>query len=92
MREEGLLKLFFAGVLPAEDAAEILRAMRRHRLGLAQRLRDIEPKAEDKLKSNGDPYPLMVLKGGIEFNEWFADWCERMEAKLPDTPATGRSR
>ena len=32
MREEGLLKLFFAGVLPPEQAAETLRAMRAHRL------------------------------------------------------------
>jgi hypothetical protein len=78
MREEGLLKLFFAGVLPAEEAAEILRSMREHRLGLVERLRAIEPKALEK----EDPYPLMVLRGGIEFNEWFAGWCERMEAGL----------
>ena len=34
MREEGLLKLFFAGVLPPEEAAETLRSMREHRLEL----------------------------------------------------------
>ena len=28
MRDEGLLKLFFAGALPREEAVEILRAMR----------------------------------------------------------------
>ena len=33
-----------------------------------------------------DPFPLMVLRGGIEFNEWFADWCERMEAAAPRRP------
>jgi PadR family transcriptional regulator, regulatory protein AphA len=81
MREEGLLKLFFAGVLPPEQAGETLRAMRAHRLGLAERLRAIEPKAEEK-QDLGDPYPQMVLEAGIEFNEWFADWCERMERKL----------
>jgi PadR family transcriptional regulator, regulatory protein AphA len=78
LREEGLLKLFFAGVLPREEAAEILRSMREHRLGLVERLRAIEPKALEK----EDPYPLIVLRGGIEFNEWFAGWCERMEADL----------
>jgi DNA-binding PadR family transcriptional regulator len=77
MREEGLLKLFFAGVLPPEDAIETLRAMRRQRLDLAARLRGFEPEAEKK-----DPFSLMVLQGGIEFNEWFADWCERMEKRL----------
>ncbi len=30
MREEGLLKLFFADALPREEAVEILRAMRAH--------------------------------------------------------------
>ena len=33
----------------------------------------------------------MVLQGGIEFNEWFADWCERMEARLLDAAPDERS-
>ncbi len=83
MREEGLLKLFFSGVLKPAEAVETLRAMRRARLELAERLRDLEP---EKLaeKQAEDPYPLMVLRAGIEFNQWFADWCERMESELLD--------
>ncbi len=78
MREEGLLKLFFSGVLKPAEAVETLRAMRRHRLELAERLRSMEPeKAELE-----DPYPAMVLRAGIEFNQWFAEWCERMESEL----------
>jgi PadR family transcriptional regulator, regulatory protein AphA len=80
MREEGLLKLFFAGALPPAAAAEILGWMRDHRAGLAERLRSIEPKAAEM----DDPFPLMVLRAGIEFNQWFAEWCERMEAQLLD--------
>ncbi len=91
MREEGLLKLFFSSVLPPEEAAGTLRAMREHRLGVAERLRGFEPHARGKLDENDDPYPLMVLQSGIEFNEWFADWCERMEAHLLDSAATERS-
>lgn len=82
MREEGLLKLFFSGVLAPEEGAATLRAMREHRLGVAERLRAIEPQAQEKLDRARDPYPLIVLQGGIEFNEWFAEWCERMEARL----------
>lgn len=82
MREEGLLKLFFSGVLPAEEAVETLRAMRDYRRGLAERLQEMEPGAQAKLDDNDDPYPLLVLQGGVEFNQWFADWCERMEARL----------
>jgi DNA-binding PadR family transcriptional regulator len=82
MREEGLLKLFFADVLPREDALATLRAMRARRLELVARLRGMEPTALEK-----DPFSLMVLQGGIEFNEWFADWCERMEARLLALPS-----
>ena len=78
MREEGLLKLFFAGMLDPEEAVEILRAMRERRLAVADRLRAMEPEAIEK----DDPLPLMVLQGGIEFSQWFADWCDRMEARL----------
>jgi PadR family transcriptional regulator, regulatory protein AphA len=78
MREEGLLKLFFANALPPEEAVEILRAMRAHRLEVAEQLRAMEPVALTKQ----DPFPLIVLRGGIEFTEWFADWCERMEAQI----------
>ena len=47
MREEGLLKLFFAGALPREEAVPILRAMREHRLAANRQLRAMEPKAEE---------------------------------------------
>ena len=81
MREEGLLKLFFAGALPPEEAVEILRAMRAHRL--ARRRAAARDGAEGRGENWSDPFPLIVLQGGIEFNEWFADWCERMEAQTP---------
>lgn len=87
LREEGLLKLFFAGVLPREEAAQILRSMREHRLAMVERLREIEPMAVAK----GDPYPLMVLRGGIEFNRWLAAWCERMESQALEPSDRERS-
>jgi DNA-binding PadR family transcriptional regulator len=82
MREEGLLKLFFAGVLPPEEAVPILRGMREHRLAVNAQLRAMEPEAAAK----DDPFPLMVLRSGVEFTEWFADWCERMEKQLLAAP------
>ena len=87
MREEGLLKLFFADALPREEAVEILRAMRAHRLDVSPQLRAMEPMALEK----DDPFPLIVLRGGIEFTEWFADWCERMEAQLLESAPEKRS-
>jgi DNA-binding PadR family transcriptional regulator len=78
MREEGLLKLFFADALPRSEAVEILRAMRAHRLAVAAKLRAMAPLAREK----DDPFPLAVLEAGIEFTEWFAQWCERVERQL----------
>ena len=80
MREEGLLKLFFAGVLKPAEAVETLRSMRRMRLDLVERLRAMQSEKE----AIDDPFPPMVLRAGIEFNEWFAEWCERMETQLLD--------
>jgi DNA-binding PadR family transcriptional regulator len=88
MRDEGLLKLFFANALPAEEAVEILRVMRNHRRSVHDQLVAMEPMAA----SRPDPFPLMVLRSGIEFTEWFADWCERTEAQiLESAPAEKRS-
>jgi DNA-binding PadR family transcriptional regulator len=87
MRDEGLLKLFFADALPREEAIEILRSMRAQRLAVNERLRAIE-----QLKGEiDDPFPMIVLQGGLEFSKWFADWCERMEAKLLDPALDERS-
>jgi PadR family transcriptional regulator, regulatory protein AphA len=87
MREEGLLKLFFADALPRQEAVETLRAMRAHRLAVSAQLRGMEPKAIEQ----DDPFPLMVLRGGVEFTEWFADWCGRMEEQLLDAAPEKRS-
>jgi DNA-binding PadR family transcriptional regulator len=76
-RDEGLLKLFFAGALPPKDAMNTLQAMRERSRETLARLREVEPKA-----TAAGGYPLMVLRGGIELNEWYSDWCERMQAQL----------
>lgn len=87
MREEGLLKLFFSDALPPGEAVEIVRAMRAHREAVTAQLQGLE-----ELKGESDdPYPLMVLRSGIEFTEWFADWCRRMEAEILASAAEKRS-
>jgi PadR family transcriptional regulator AphA len=88
MRDEGLLKLFFANALPREESLEILRSMKAQRLAVNERLRAIEQmKGEIE-----DPFPMIVLRGGLEFTKWFAEWCERMEAQLLDAALEERSK
>ncbi len=87
MREEGLLKLFFSGALKPAEAVETLRSMRSMRLELSERLRSMEAEKA----AIEDPFPPMVLRAGIEFNEWFAGWCERMESQLLEPAQEKRS-
>jgi DNA-binding PadR family transcriptional regulator len=78
LREEGLLKLFFADALGPSDAIDIAHSMRSDRMAMADRLRDVIADQAASL----DSYQAIVLRGGIELNEWFADWCERLESTL----------
>jgi DNA-binding PadR family transcriptional regulator len=76
MRDEGLLKLFFAAGSDGESASGTLDAMRRRSLAKLAELRTME--------AGGGPsgYAGMVLRYGIEMSEWQADWCERMMREL----------
>jgi PadR family transcriptional regulator, regulatory protein AphA len=80
MREEGLLKLFFADALPAAEAVEIVAAMRSHREAVNAQLRELQQLKEGE----EDATKMIVLRCGIEFTDWFADWCGRIEAELAE--------
>jgi DNA-binding PadR family transcriptional regulator len=83
MRDEALLKLFFADANGGESAAAVLAAKRRHHLERVAHLRAIEPLAA----AATERFPLLVCRYGIECNQWMADWCERMAAELDGAAA-----
>jgi PadR family transcriptional regulator AphA len=89
LRDEALLKLFFATADP-ERAEKIIAAKQRlHEEKLAA-LREVESKTLSSAAA-GDPFPNLVLRYGVESSEWMIDWCERTRAELAG--ATGpRSR
>jgi DNA-binding PadR family transcriptional regulator len=76
LRDEGLLKLFFADATGGDSAARTLEAKRRIHEETIARLRQIE--------ASGRPegYAHLVLRYGIECNEWMASWCERALREL----------
>ncbi|HEY2716266.1 MAG TPA: PadR family transcriptional regulator [Solirubrobacterales bacterium] len=78
MRDEGLLKLFFADALPPQEAVEIVRAMRRYREAMNRRLRELEPVKE----AEASAHQMTVLHCGIEYTDWFVDWCKRTEERI----------
>src|SRR5918912_1498181 len=75
VRDEGLLKLFFAGAAEPGRAAEIIDAKQRLMEEKVAALREIEPLAIAVAPS--DPFPYMVLRYGLESSEWAIDWCKR---------------
>jgi PadR family transcriptional regulator AphA len=86
MRDEALLKLFFAAGSGGRDAASALAAKRRQHESIVERLRDLEPKV-----AQGDSsFQHLVLSYGIECNEWAAEWCERAIAELAQEQRKGR--
>jgi PadR family transcriptional regulator AphA len=78
MRHEGMLKLFFAGFLEPREQVERLRDMERQHRDKVAALREIEPGAAQAPES----FPYLVLRFGIESNEWIADWCDRKATEL----------
>lgn len=86
LRDEALLKLFFADSGDSGVAADILAAKRRRHLEIVAALREIEPHAAQA----DDPYPHLVASYGIAFNEWLADWCERTADELASSETSMR--
>jgi PadR family transcriptional regulator AphA len=80
LRDEGLLKLFFAGAADPGKAVEIIDAKQRLMEEKLAALREIEPLAADA--SASDPFPYLVLRYGLESSEWVIAWCERARAEL----------
>lgn len=86
LRDEGLLKLFFAGVTDPARTPELARERAAHNGEVAARLSEIERllyAGEDGgPPASPDAGSLTVLRYGIESNEWQARWFERAAEEL----------
>jgi len=78
LRDEGLLKLFFAQAAGPDAAIQALGSKRREHERVLAHLETIEAK--------GDPegFAALVLRYGIECNRWQAEWCERTMRELEE--------
>ena len=78
LRDESLLRLFFADALPHEQALQLLEGRKRGHEEYLEVLRTIQA-----LPGGPDPtFVDLVLRWGIDFNEWGASWCEQQLKRL----------
>jgi DNA-binding PadR family transcriptional regulator len=90
LRDESILKLFFASEATPERAIEIVEARKRFHEEKIAELREIEAYA--KRRSESDPYPYLVLRSGIAFSESVIEACERAQAELEKAEAKRNRR
>ncbi len=87
MRDEGLLKLFFAGSIDPKRAAEVARERAAISRQKAAELRAIWDAVDAEGQPEGaasepDIGSMTVLRYGIEASEWAAEWFERAAEDL----------
>ena len=80
LRDEGLLKLFFADAVGRDDRIRLLRSIRGARQAVLDRLREIE--RLDKVRPGTSRN--LVLQYGIGHYEWIVQWCSEMERQLSE--------
>ena len=84
LRDEWLLKLFFADALDPADALELVRSFRAEREQILEQLRRVEANVPKEHAA----FPFTVLQYGLEACQWDVDWCTRLEQRLMQESAT----
>ncbi len=77
LRDESLLRLFFADALPNEEALMLLEGRQRGHEQYLEILRAI-----DARPGQDTPFVDLVLRWGIAYNEWGAQWCRQQLERL----------
>jgi DNA-binding PadR family transcriptional regulator len=78
LRDEGLLKLFFADALSPAERLALLRRFRAGRQEVLDRLREIDR----AVGADGTGTRALVLEYGIGHHEWIVAWCDEIERRL----------
>jgi DNA-binding PadR family transcriptional regulator len=77
MRDESLLRLFFADTLGREEALGLLRGRREGYRQMLEYLRSLD---DGTVKD--PPFIDLVYRWGMDYCEWGIEWCERQERLL----------
>ncbi len=78
LRDESLLRLFFADPLPRDHALGLLAARREGYRQMFEYLRSLD----DGSGVPDPPFIDLVYRWGLDYCEWGMEWCERQERRL----------
>lgn len=78
LRDESLLRLFFADTLPDREALGLVRARRDGYAEMLAYLRSLD----DGSGVPDPPYIDLVYRWGLDYCEWGVEWCNRQERRL----------
>ena len=79
LRNEGLLKLFFADALSTEEAIELVRAMRAKHEVILDGIRRASPPYRADRK-----FGYVTWTYGLGIHGWVVDWCKQLERDLAE--------
>ncbi len=78
LRDESLLRLFFADLLPPDYALGLLEGRREGYRQMLEYLRGLD----DGSGVPDPPYVDLVYRWGLEYCEWGIEWCDRHLSRL----------
>jgi PadR family transcriptional regulator, regulatory protein AphA len=90
LRNEGLLRLFFADELEAEERAALWRNLGETHRRKHEQLTEHRPQALAAAGEQGTRMPLEVLEFGIAHSDFVRDWCDRMARRTTKPLKTPR--
>jgi PadR family transcriptional regulator AphA len=78
MRDESLLRLFFADTLPSDHALGLLHARGEGYRQMLEYLRSLD----DGSGQPDPPFVDLVYRWGLDYCEWGIEWCEQQQRRL----------
>jgi PadR family transcriptional regulator AphA len=85
LRDEGLLRLFFAEELSVDQLRAQIDTMRRRSLRAIEHLEDLQPNAGDMACAH------LTLRYGLDLHAFSIEWYDRLDAELAERPPDERA-
>ena len=85
LRDEGLLRLFFAEELSVDQLRGQIETMRRRHRRAIEHLEDLRPKAGDMACAH------LTLRYGLDLHAFSINWYDRLDAQLAERPPDERA-